>query len=251
MGGMRIEMDDGVGLAVEVAGTGPGLMLVHGFGGAKEDFADHIDAFAQDHTVVVFDHRGHGASDKPADRAMYTMPRLVNDTLAVADAAGLAEFVILGHSMGGIVARKIVLCEPERVRALIMMDSFAGPIYDCSLLDIAADIALTQGKDALKELLDFAQPLETPAYQRLINEQPGYQEFVDRKWNDLSEIMWGSLARELGHQSDDLDALAQALRVPLLVLVGELDTDFVPEAARIKAAIPSAEHVVIPNAGHS
>src|SRR5690242_12309341 len=62
MGGMRIEMDDGTGLAVEVAGSGPGLILVHGFGGVKEDFADHVDELARDHTVVTFDHRGHGAS---------------------------------------------------------------------------------------------------------------------------------------------------------------------------------------------
>ena len=52
-GAMRITTDDGVGLAVEVAGTGPGLLLVHGFGGAKEDFADHVAALARDHTVVI------------------------------------------------------------------------------------------------------------------------------------------------------------------------------------------------------
>src|SRR5271154_447133 len=40
--GMRITMNDGVGLAVEVVGDGPGLMLLHGLGGAKEDFADHV-----------------------------------------------------------------------------------------------------------------------------------------------------------------------------------------------------------------
>src|SRR5215470_12996484 len=62
---MRITTDDGVELAVEVAGSGPGLVLVHGFGGAKEDFADHVPALAAEHTVVIFDHRGHGASDKP------------------------------------------------------------------------------------------------------------------------------------------------------------------------------------------
>jgi pimeloyl-ACP methyl ester carboxylesterase len=98
---MRITMDDGVELAVEVAGDGPGLLLVHGFGGAKEDFADHVAALAATHTVVVFDHRGHGASDKPADLAAYSLDRLRADTLAVADAVGLDGFRLLGHSMGG------------------------------------------------------------------------------------------------------------------------------------------------------
>src|SRR6476646_8745277 len=69
MASMRITIDDGVGLAVEVDGEGPGLLLVHGFGGAKEDFADHVPRMARTHTVVIFDHRGHGASDKPTDPA--------------------------------------------------------------------------------------------------------------------------------------------------------------------------------------
>src|SRR5437868_11027576 len=120
---MRITTDDGVGLAVERAGDGPGLLLVHGFGGAKEDFADHVPALARDHTVVVFDHRGHGKSDKPANRDAYSVERLVSDVLAVADAADLSTFRLLGHSMGGMVARKVVLRAPERVEALVMMDS--------------------------------------------------------------------------------------------------------------------------------
>src|SRR5882672_395613 len=116
---MRITTSDGVGLGVEVAGEGPGLLLVHGFGGAKEDFADHVPVLARDHTVVVFDHRGHGASDKPAKPASYTLERLV---------------------------------------ALVMMDTTAGPIpgFDASLMEAASEVALTRGKDALKELLDIA-----------------------------------------------------------------------------------------------
>src|SRR5512140_2909056 len=98
-GVMRITMDDGIELAVEVAGTGPGLLLVHGFGGAKEDFADHVPALARDHTVVVFDHRGHGASDKPTDRDAYSIDRLARDILDVADGCDLDRFRLLGHSM--------------------------------------------------------------------------------------------------------------------------------------------------------
>ena len=85
---MRIEMDDGVGLAVEVTGDGAPLLLVHGFGGAKEDFADHVEALAAHATVVVFDHRGHGASDHPSGEAAYSLDRLAADTLGVADQLG-------------------------------------------------------------------------------------------------------------------------------------------------------------------
>ncbi len=103
MGPMRITTDDGVELAVEVAGQGPGLLLVHGFGGAKEDFADHVDALGRTHRVVIFDHRGHGASDKPDDLAAYSFDRLAPDIVQVADALDLDQFRLLGHSMGGMV----------------------------------------------------------------------------------------------------------------------------------------------------
>src|SRR4051794_32243976 len=104
---MRITTSDGVELAVEGSGSGPGLILVHGFGGAKEDFADHVPTLARDHTVVVFDHRGHGSSDKPTDRTMYSIDRLATDILEVADACGLERFRLLGHSMGGMVGRQV------------------------------------------------------------------------------------------------------------------------------------------------
>jgi len=245
-------MNDGVGLAVEVAGEGPGLLLVHGLGGAKEDFADHVPTLARDHTVVIFDHRGHGASDNPTDPAAYSLDRLRVDTLAVADATGLEHFRLLGHSMGGMVARGIAITETSRVDALVMMDTSAGPIpgFDPALMDIACDVALTEGKQALKELLDMASALETPAYKRVLAARPGYPEFEARKWDDLSEIMWGTLARELAYQSDDLPAMS-ALTCPVLVIVGEQDEPFVIASQLMADAIPGARLVSIPNAGHS
>jgi pimeloyl-ACP methyl ester carboxylesterase len=250
---MRIATDDGVELAVETAGNGPGLMLVHGFGGAKEDFADHVPTLARDHTVVVFDHRGHGSSDKPDDPAMYSLERLAADTLQVADAVGLDSFRLLGHSMGGMTSRKIPLIAPERVDALIMMDTCAGPIpgFDPELMDAAAEVALTRGKDALKELLDMAKVLETPAYRRVLADRPGFAEFEAKKWANLSAVMWGALAKALAHQSDDSQALAESLTVPLLIIVGEQDTPFVNPSKTLKQTIPSASLAVIPDAGHS
>jgi 3-oxoadipate enol-lactonase len=250
---MRITTSDGVGLAVDVAGAGPGLVLVHGFGGAKEDFADHVPALARDHTVVIFDHRGHGASDKPADRDAYSLDRLATDILEVADGCGLDRFRLLGHSMGGMLARQIPLREPQRIEALIMMDTAAGPIpgFDPTLMDAAAEVAFTRGKDALKELLDLAQVLETPAYQRTLLDRPGYQQFQDRKWADVSEIMWGAMAVAMAYQPDDLAALAAAVSVPMLLIVGAQDAPFLAASRAMADAIPGAQLTIIPDAGHS
>jgi pimeloyl-ACP methyl ester carboxylesterase len=249
---MRITTDDGVGLAVETAGDGPGLLLVHGFGGAKEDFADHVAALARDNTVVVFDHRGHGASDKPTDLAAYSLERLAADVVQVANGVGLETFRLLGHSMGGMVARKVALHEHDRVDALVMMDTSPGPVpgFDPSLMEAAASVALDQGKAALQELLEMAPVLETPSYQRMLRERPGYKAFQERKFADLSAVMWGAMARALAYQDDDLPAMT-TLECPVLVLVGVEDEPFLIASKAMAAAIPAAQLVVIPDAGHS
>jgi pimeloyl-ACP methyl ester carboxylesterase len=249
---VQVETDDGVKLEAIVAGEGPGLVLVHGFGGAKEDFGDHLDVLARDHTVVTFDHRGHGASDKPSDVAAYSFARLEADVLQVADAAGLDRFRLLGHSMGGMVSRGVALRHRDRVDALVMMDTSPGPIpgFDAELIEVAATVALEQGKDELQALLDMAKTLDTPAHQRLLVERPGYREFNDRKWDDLSEVMWAALVRAIAYQADDLDAM-RSLPCPVLVIVGEQDKPLLASSRAMADAIPGATLVVVPDAGHS
>ena len=83
-----VTTDDGVALAASVTPSindAPTLVLVHGFGGAKEDFADHVEALARHHRVVTFDLRGHGQSDAPDEPSAYSLDRLAADVLAVAD----------------------------------------------------------------------------------------------------------------------------------------------------------------------
>ena len=252
---MRVTVDDGVTLEVEATGSGPGLVLVHGFGGAKEDFALHVPALATAHRVVTFDHRGHGASDGPADLGAYSLDRLAADTVAVADAMGFDTFRLLGHSMGGMVARRVVLAQPDRVEALVLMNTSPGPVPGISveLVEYGARLALEEGEegmDALKRAQDELDPLGSPAYRRLLVEQPGYKDFQDRKWAALSPYMWAALAMELVTQPDQVDALLD-VDTPTLVMVGEQDESFLEPSRQAAAALPDAQLVVIANAGHS
>jgi 3-oxoadipate enol-lactonase len=249
---MRVLTDDGVGLEVVEQGSGPTLLLVHGFGGVKEDFADHADALAQRHHVVTFDHRGHGESDAPTEASSYTLDRLALDTVAVADAVGANQFRLLGHSMGGMVARRVVLAHPQRVEALVLMDTSPGPVpgIDGELLEMGAVIALGEGMGELKRIMDAFQPLGTPAYERMVAERPDYVEFNDRKWETLSAVMWAALGREIRDQPDQLAALA-AVGCPTLIIVGEQDLPFLGVSRDMAETITGAELAVIPDAGHS
>jgi 2-succinyl-6-hydroxy-2,4-cyclohexadiene-1-carboxylate synthase len=250
-----ITVDDGVRLATVAEGPedAPGLLLVHGFGGAKEDFADHLDLFAADHRVVVFDHRGHGASDAPDDPSTYSLDRLAADTLAVADAYGLRDLRLLGHSMGGMVTRRLVIADPARARALVFMDTSPGkpPGIDPELVAFGVAIVQSEGMAALRAAQDELDVLGSPAYERVLRERPGFKDYADSKWASLSPVMWSTLAVEVATQPDQLDALAAAVRVPTLVLVGDQDTEFLPGSRATADAIPGARLVVIPDAGHS
>lgn len=249
---MEVRTSDGVRLAVEVAGSGPPLVLAHGHGGAKEDFADHVDALAEHHTVVVFDQRGHGASEKPGALDAYSLDRLASDLLDLVDALGFPRVRALGHSMGGMAMRRALLRAPERFEAVVFMDTAPGPIpgFDREMLELAVQVGLEEGKERLRELLDAFSPLDNPAYQRLLAERPGFERFQERKWADVSLVAWCALMRSIGHQDDDLAALA-GVRCPALVLVGELDRPFLGPARAFAATIPGARLVVVPDAGHS
>jgi pimeloyl-ACP methyl ester carboxylesterase len=251
---MRVTADDGVGLEAVVVGPGdaPGLLLVHGFGGAKEDFADHVDVLAGDHRVVVFDHRGHGVSDAPDDPSAYSLDRLAADTLAVAQATGLRELRLLGHSMGGMVARRVALAAPGLLHALVLVDTSPGapPGLDPQLVELGVEVVRTEGMAALKVLQDELDPLGSPSYRRVLAERPGFADYVTRTWAALAPAMWSAMAVEIVEQPDELGAMG-AITCPTLVVVGDEDTVFLEPSRALAATIPRASLAVIPGAGHS
>ncbi len=103
---------------------------------------------------------------------------------------------------------------------------------------------------ALRRAQDELNLLGSPAYQRVAAERPGFVEYAEAKWATLSPVMWATLAVALTTQPDELAALA-TVSVPALVLVGEQDLAFLEASREIAAAVPGAQLVVIPDAGHS
>lgn len=249
---MKITTDDGVALEVKRQGEGEPFFMVHGFTGAKEDFYDHTAELAKHSEVVTLDLRGHGESDHPEGADKYSLDRLAADVLAVADALELETFGLLGHSMGGMVARRVVLAHPERVSSLVLMDTSPGPPdgVDPELAEMAARLALTEGMDALRAVLDEADVLGSEADKRVRATRPGYEEFNDRKWDAVAPMAYATLLREMIAQPHQLEEL-RGLACPTLVVVGDQDSNFLDDAHQMARAIAGAELAVIPEAGHS
>jgi pimeloyl-ACP methyl ester carboxylesterase len=263
----RIGVATGVELAVLEAGGGSGssrrLLLVHGFTGAKEDFADHLDLLAAAGPeggwhVVAPDLRGHGSSDHPDGADAYSLATFAGDVVALADALGWDRFTLLGHSMGGMVAQVAALADgvAARLDGLVLMDTSHGPVggIDPDLIALGKAVVADGGMAALIEAQrDVEGALDTAANQRLLAERPGYAEYGEKNSLSAAADMWlGMIDEIVTTQADRLDDLATTLDgVPVLVLVGEQDAPFVPHAERMAAGIAGARLVVVPDAGHS
>jgi pimeloyl-ACP methyl ester carboxylesterase len=114
---------DGTRIAYSVQGSGPAVLLLHGFA------ADHVLNWARPgvidalsgagRRVIATDARGHGASGKPHDANRYSGDAMVRDAQAVLDHLGVEQVDVVGYSMGSMVAARLVPEEP-RARALVL-----------------------------------------------------------------------------------------------------------------------------------
>ncbi len=227
----------------------PTLVLVHGFGGGVTDFADHLERLARTHRVIAFDLRGHGASTAPTSAQDYHLDRFADDVIAVLDACSVGRTRLLGHSLGGMVAREVVHRIPQRVEALVLMNTSAGPPpgLDRSLVAVAAEVAATEGMVALKALLDsVADDVSS------VGGTGGNAALLERQaqnFSVLTGLMWSTVALEICDQPHRLEQLAR-YSGKTLIMVGELDTMFLPAAREMAGAVAHAELVVFEGVGH-
>ncbi len=254
---ITIGTEDPDRLTLSVLESGAGgrpLLLVHGFTGAKEDFADEVDRLGSlGFHVVAPDHRGHGESDHPDDERQYSLELLAADMFGLADALGWERFDLLGHSMGGMVAQLMVLSRPDRVDRLVLMDTHHGALggIDEDVVALGVELARTDGLAMIQQVLkDFGDPLDSPAHARLCRERDGYEAWSDAKLLACSPVMYAALISQFTRFDDRLDRLA-SVDTPTLVVVGELDARFRRPANELVAAIPGAVLVVLEGGGHS
>jgi pimeloyl-ACP methyl ester carboxylesterase len=247
----------GLSFAISEAGSGDRhLLLVHGFTGAKEDFGEVLDRLADAgwHAVAP-DLRGHGSSDQPADEGAYDLERFADDVWALAEALGWDHFVLLGLSLGGMIAQIAALRDPGRLDGLVLMDTTHGPLegIDAGDLELGVSIVREHGMAALEELQSTREdPLASPASVRLRAERPGWAEYERRKFLSSSAAMWVAVVSQMVSQVDRLDRLTTLPpSLPVLVIVGEQDRPFLGPSERMAKAVPGARLAVVADAGHA
>ncbi|MYD51765.1 MAG: alpha/beta fold hydrolase [Dehalococcoidia bacterium] len=120
---MPYAASEGARIHFRVEGTGPPLVLLHGFGVSGDAWrtGGHVEALSDRFQVITMDARGHGRSDKPHDLAAYSLPKRVRDVTSVLDAVGVKSACILGYSLGGITAFGVSTYAPQRIRSAIVL----------------------------------------------------------------------------------------------------------------------------------
>ena len=200
------------------------------------------------------DLRGHGASGKPDDESAYTLATFAGDLFALADSLGWSRFTLLGHSMGGMIAQHMLLGAPDRIEALILMDTAHGPlegIGDPTAIERTRHYVRTNGIQAFKEVMESrSAAMRSPADERVRAERPGYIEFGDRKLLAVAPAMVCSVLGQFATTEDRLERLS-AHTTPTLVIVGEQDRPFVGPSERMADVMPGASLAVIPDGAHS
>ena len=125
--GFRVPLRDGAEIFCRVLGPedAPALCLVPGLGGLAAFWSAVAPALSQRFRVVLHDHRGTGESTP--SRITYSIGQMADDLCQVLAALGIGRTSIVGHSTGGAIAQTIALDQPERVRALVLSSTWAGP----------------------------------------------------------------------------------------------------------------------------
>src|SRR5208337_3531421 len=117
---------DGVEIYYEVHGRGPTLLLTHGYSSTSAMWKDQVEAFAKHHKLVLWDMRGHGQSDYPDDPAAYSEALTVADMAALLDEVGADRAIVGGLSLGGYMSLAFYRAQPQRVSALLIIDTGPG-----------------------------------------------------------------------------------------------------------------------------
>ncbi|HEX4216053.1 MAG TPA: alpha/beta fold hydrolase [Candidatus Dormibacteraeota bacterium] len=235
----------GARLAYQVAGDGPALVFVHGFGLDMRMWDPQADLLARRFRVVRFDCRGFGASG-PFDPAVpYTH---AGDLVELLGHLAIGKAVLAGLSFGGGVVMEAALATPQLVRGLALLDAVLDgvpwdPASATALRDTtqqARDHGLLAGRAAW-----LAHPLFAAARRRPEVAGP------------LADMVAGYPGQHwIGHDPHQpseprpFDAL-ERIAVPTLVAVGEHDVPGFQEMAAVLARrIPGARHHVVAEAGH-
>jgi pimeloyl-ACP methyl ester carboxylesterase len=214
---------------------GPPLILTHGYSSTSAMWEGQVEALSKHHKLILWDMRGHGQSDYPDDPACYSEALTVGDIAALLDVVGAKKAIVGGLSLGGYMSLAFYRAHPERVSALLIIDTGPGFKKD--------DARAAWNKRAL----DTADRFDREGLEVLKSASRERSTVSHRDAKGLALAARGMLTQRDARVIEVLPDI----KVPSLVVVGADDAPFLAASDYMAAKIAGAQKVVIPAAGHA
>lgn len=228
-------------IAYREAGQGSALVCLHGLGGGSRSWTEQLSALSDKRRVIAWDTPGYGGSDD-YPTTIPTPAQYADAVIAMLDAVGVTgEFDLVGHSMGGAIAPKIVARHPGRVRRLVLSAtriSFANSGgYEQRLREHASMSPEEFGATRAKSMCAADAPVAAKAAVASIA-------------SEIRATGYAAAVHLLSVCNNEREL--KALRLPVLVLAGAEDR-IAPEAetAALTAVVPGAHREIIGQAAHA
>ncbi len=234
---------NGTDLYYEQEGSGPDVLLLPGLGATAHVWYPQMKALSGVMRLTAMDPRGHGRSGRPM--GPYSTRLFSEDAAALIRRAGIAPAVVVGSSMSAATAIDLAAHHPDLVSALVLVGGFAVlPAAARERFEQRAVLAETDGMEPVADLvvqgaLGATSHAVRPALVALFRQAVAA--------ND--RIAYAAAARAV--RDIDVRALLPRVTCPTLILIGAEEVVAPMSAARaLKAGIPHADVVVLPEAGH-
>ena len=241
-----------IALHIERTGTGEPLLLLHGFTGSARTW-DRFRGAWPGMEMIALDLIGHGQSDAPKHAARYRMAQALADLSALLDALAMPSAVVLGYSLGGRVALRWALAQPQRVRALILESATPGIADKAERAQRRSnDNALADRieRDGVERFVDYWESMPLWASQARLPQAERSALRTQRLQNRAL-----GLANSLRGMGAGVDAAVLAdldrLTMPALLVAGALDNAYCAHAKVMAARLPKATVSIVPDAGHA
>ena len=215
-------------------GDGPPVVLSHGFLMDHEMFAPQVEALSDTYRVITWDERGFGATEY--DGEPFTYWDSAADCLGLLDHLGIESAVLGGMSQGGFLSLRAALTAPERVRALVLLDSQAG----------VDDPETAAANDAMNHVWLTEGPSDelTAIVAGIIIDDPDHSPAWIAKWKARDKNAFREPYQCL-RTRDDITERLDEITCPVLVVHGTEDTAITMDRAELMAArLPGAGEVV-------
>lgn len=239
----RLVASDGEQIGVEVCGSGPAVVLLHGSGGNRVTWFQQVVDLARDHTVVIVEARGAGRS---TDTAGQSGPvACAADLEAVRRELDIEQWHVVGHSLGGWTALRYAATEPDRTAGCVVLNAVAGvfpPVADAHWKRFEADLAAAGWPEQ-----GLARPLSlTPGFCAAQPDRAYLYQLVGALNPPLAPTVPAGRIRSY----DLTDAERARLTMPVTFVAGSDDDIAPPMAVRDAAAAVGAAYEEMEDAGH-